>query len=221
MHTIPDPDPATLQADFGEKPELWERIAAKKISLKSSEKLFPDYVAMPASIVQSVIEDFKKRPIAPDETSQPLMYAGTFAWKLTQGRYRFDPDLERELFMEARKDFSVSNSLLYQLPAKCVAISVNGVLPTLVYFDYDIDTRQPKLCFMLMSRGGTRAFALPIVGATIEDTLAQAQVANVPLKVFEPLMPHVLHLCGLKLDHSEKQETPKSYLVTRDGAIAC
>jgi hypothetical protein len=217
MHTIPDPDPAALQAEFGEEPELWERIAA----MSHREKLFPDYVAIPSSIVQSVIEDFKKRPIAPDETSQPLMYVGTFAWSLTQGRYRFDPELERELFMDARKDFSVSNSLLYQLPAKCVAISVNGILPTLVYFDYDIETRQPKLCFMLMSRLATRAFALPIVGATIEDTLAQAQVANVPLKVFEPLMPHVLHLCGLKLDHSIKQETPKSYLVTRDGAIAC
>jgi hypothetical protein len=96
------------------------------------------------------------------------MYAGTFAWKRAQWQLRFEPELEGELFMEARRDFPVSNSLLYQLPARCVAISVNGILPTLVYFDYNIETRQPKLCFMLMSRGGTRAFALPIVGATIE-----------------------------------------------------
>jgi hypothetical protein len=160
---------------------------------------------MPVSIVQSVIEDFKKRPIAPDETSEPLMYAGTFAWKLTQGRYRFDPELERELFMDARKDFSISNSLLYQLPARCVAISVNGILPTFIYFDYDIETRQPKLCFMLMSHIGTRAFALPIVGATIRDMLAQTQVVDVPLKVFEPIMPHVLHLCLLYMQFESNQ----------------
>jgi hypothetical protein len=72
--------------------------------------------------------------------------------------YRFDPELERE--REARKDFSMSVDVLFKLPAKCVVISIHGVLATFVFIDYHIKVRQAQLCQVAMSRGGTFAFKI-------------------------------------------------------------
>ncbi len=161
----------------------------------------------------------------------PALISGIAAWRVTQGVYRFDPDLFRAL-IEQPMEGRIPCDALYRLPEWSVYIETPGMkfpqgerklAGVLAYLDWEEDSRKPnELRLVLFSEDGFRAImSIKLGDWTLEDAIRKMfeqalmnsgelgqQMASIsveqvlPPEYFAKLINLILYLCAKNADLS-------------------
>ncbi|NLD15865.1 MAG: hypothetical protein GX665_12390 [Gammaproteobacteria bacterium] len=112
-----------------------------------------------------------------DAASKAGVFTGLAAWRVTQGIYRFDPDLYSSL-LDTPVTGDIPCSILYQLPEWCVYVETPGGEKTegfFAYLEYDINTGRHELRLIFDTTAGDLEQVILHLGSwTLETALEKS-----------------------------------------------
>lgn len=103
-------------------PDLWKRVDLVRMERGKRFKDWPDWCFLPVAGAIEVVTGYGPR-------HDPMDYsrvAALSAWRVTQGVYRFDPDLYAEL-IETPLTGDIPHDILFRLPEWCVYVETPGM----------------------------------------------------------------------------------------------
>ena len=164
-----------------ELPGIWQEVDQQRAKLK---RIFnwPAWCFMPMAGYFGILAGDRSNfhAMQPSELGRMIRavqrLAALYPWRITQGIYRFHPELEDEIARtELTGDLPVS--LFYRLPEWCVYIQRQARIQNtschgfFAHLEWDINHRRPELRFLVDTEDGLIAIPLHLREGSIEDAL--------------------------------------------------
>ena len=198
---------------------------------------WPDWCLLPMAAAYAVVSDDEGTDrVSLQRAADIPRLAALYAWRYTQGVYRFDPDLRAELTATPIIG-DIPADVLYRLPEWCVYIETPGIdwqgRPLAGYFahlEWDANTAREELRLLLDVAMGDGYALMPMaihLGGSIEDGIRAAldetsrqswrhkipidghTLANLQTPPIGPLVSLVLYLCAEDADWPNGQRPQK------------
>jgi hypothetical protein len=212
-------------------PRAWEQLA-KFRNEKENLDGWPDWCYLPMSAAHAIATGGRNDVIP--MVVDTMTICGLGIWRMTQGVYRFNPDLFEALWTTPITRIPVD--LLFRLPQWCVYIEAPGkslfnldLFGVFVWFEYDAETGRAELRALIDSCQEllpiiffiTRATLDECITATIEEAqkLINRQKLNVSSEmlaeeirflksIIPPIISLALYLCSDEPDIEDAKGQP-------------
>lgn len=164
-------------------PNAWRQVDVFRESRgQEGFPYWPDWCYLPIHAGVAIATQGRPNPVM-QSSIWPALISGIAAWRVTQGVYRFDPDLYRML-LEQPMEGTLPCEALYRMPEWAVYIETPGMkfphgnrelVGFLVHLDWNEDSRKAnELRFVLFSDNGFRAIMSILLGDwTIDEAIQQ------------------------------------------------
>jgi hypothetical protein len=216
-----------LQAAARQYRHVWRQYESFRADRGRGLPDWPEWCYCPLAASYAIVSGGSDRQLSLEEASDIARLGALAAWRVTQGVYRYDPDLFAEL-VAAPIDGEVPAEVLYRLPEWCVYVEAEqlGIAGFFAHLEHDPNDGRAELRLLLDY--GDRLVAVPIhLGGSLADGLRGAdreasmrlalrddrQVASESfgLTAGEPLLTPfvnlVLYLCSVEPDLGDHPPT--------------
>lgn len=175
--TLPLPKRRTI--DFTRRYPHAARLADEMRAASKRGKLppWPQWCFLPIGAVQAITSPDPDAGETPESIHDAAVGAALLAWRVSQGIYRFDPDLLEELW-ETPVSGEIPTEVLYRLPQWCVYIETPGreaaghrIAGFFAHLEYDVDTHAHELRLLFDT------------GSEKEDSLSEMALLPIPLRI--------------------------------------
>jgi hypothetical protein len=192
-------------------PNLWKRYA-HFLDIRRKVGDWPAWCFCPVAAALSIVSGGTNRA-PPSRASDVARVAALAAWRPTQGIYRFDPTLLKEL-LETPVTGDLPAEHLRRLPECCINVELDGPEPLgfFAHLEYDLNNHECELMLLLDYPDGFVPVAVRLRG-TLEQAVseyvahANAQLArvappghrvNLPeiTRTVAPMVSILLYLCA-------------------------
>jgi hypothetical protein len=200
----PDVHPAlaALRAVAKDYPDAWR--LADTLRYGTGRRDWPDWCYLPIAGWYAIAAP--DMDLAPQAAGDVSRLAALGAWRVTQGIYRFDPDLLSAL-MDTPVTGDIPCAALYRLPEWCIYIETPpevGLLGFWAHLEYDVKTGVHELRFLFDHGTGLAPFSLHIGPWSLETGIQKAH----------QLMAQNLKKLGKSLDLLDKLPSPAELAIS-------
>lgn len=160
-----------LESVSRDYPNLWKRYA-QFLGIRRQIGDWPTWCFCPVAAALSIVSGGTNR-IPSSKASDIARVAAAAAWRPTQGIYRFDPTLLKEL-LETPVTSNLPTEHLRRLPEWCVYVELDGgeALGFFAHLEYDLNSHECELMLLVDYPGGFVPIALRLQG-TLEEAVAE------------------------------------------------
>lgn len=132
-------------------PDVWKRIDIMRAARGRDLPDWPQWCFLPLAGAIALVEGYGVRHDGLD----PARLAALAAWRVTQGVYRFDPDLYKEI-IDTPLTGDIPHDVFHRLPEWCVYVETPGMTFTgrvlygfFAHLEYDVETDRTELRLLL------------------------------------------------------------------------
>lgn len=161
-------------------PEIWQiidksrSIKGQKIEDQSEIIDWPDWCFLPYNIFVSIIKYLnnipENTPLSNQLQEETELLAIYTTWRVTQGIYRFDPDIYKEL-LDTPFDDKIPANLFFFLPEWCIYIETPKMFSpygiqygAFARLEHDMSTKNNRLCIMIKYENRSQLYIINIGG---------------------------------------------------------
>jgi hypothetical protein len=220
-------------SEYGRKyPGCWKGFESIRQGRGKDLPDWPTWCWCPLAAAYAVVSGGGPNRVAPAQAPDLGPLGALAAWRMTQGIYRFDPDIFKEL-KETPLDGTLPISVLYHLPEWCIYIESppailadQNIFGWFVHLEYDAQTGRPELRLVLdYQNAGLLPFPIHLTKSTlvecIDEMLKESRKqasgqkvfplglarinSETMLPIFEPLISVVLYLCTEAADIRDRK----------------
>lgn len=196
-------------------PGIWQKIDAAR-----NEISCPEWCFIPVEqVIRIIYPEFKGRTNLPALGMDAARLAGLAAWRVTQGIYRFDPELYNALVTTCITRLPMEILTLMPAWGIYVETSHNSDKGFFAYCEWDHHAHLAELRLLIDSGDDLTPFAIPLKNGTLKDAVnlivperalfgSQRSLIN----EIEPLVSLVLYICSVAADFGH-------YAVKRPGPV--
>lgn len=227
------PLPKQFLIEYNHKyPDFWTQLQIFHESRARGELTWPSWCFIPLAAVYAVLS--KGLTLDPDKHFEIGMMGALASWRVSQGIYRFDPDVLQEL-LDTEIDNELQIDLFFRLPEWCVYIEIDRDIELIghvhgffVHLEDDAKDHHPELRFVLLYDENFIVLPFHLTSTKINDcleatrqyTISNIQKDGAKMKDFLhnqklmkeiydqclfPFLPLVMYLCTEEPDFLENQ----------------
>jgi hypothetical protein len=157
--TIPLPSPARHLAEVGKRyPRAWRQVDEIRAT-RGRGLSWPDWCFLPLAGTYAIVSGGGTNRLSPKDAAQVSILGALAAWRVTQGIYRFDPDVFAAVW-ETPIEGDLPVGLLYRLPEWCVYVETPGrgifhwpLSGFFAHLEWDANTGRTELRLLLDTEG--------------------------------------------------------------------
>lgn len=208
-------------------PGAWKQIDAFRAMRGGELPDWPEWCFLPAAGYYAIVSGGGDNRVPLDLVPDIARLAALGAWRVTQGIYRFDPDLY-ESISSTQLNGDLPAELLTRLPAWCVYIEMQdapGIYGFFAHMESDANTGEPELRLLIDTEDALLPMPLHVgrwdLVTALEETMrvcrTQAVVHGLPAPgsaahlapLIAPMVSLVLYLCSENADYA-RPHAPKT-----------
>lgn len=155
---------------------------------------WPDWCYMPIAAAASFLIETEKQMSPLAQAQDAAQLTALYIWRATQGVYRFDPDLGKEL-LKTTVTGDLPCDLLYHLPEWGLYIESPGlemldfeVHGFFCHLEYDINTKGHELRFLIDTEQALLPIILHLGDWTLEEAINRMMIRSMAKTPFPDLM---------------------------------
>ena len=187
-------NPLAFLDHFSRKyPGIWKRLVEIHFMKGRGLPDWPDWCFIPMAGAYAVISGGGSNRVPPEQIQDVAAVTALSAWRLSQGIYRFDETVYREL-LKTSLDGDLPVEILYRLPEWCLYIETPGMGwdGFFIHLEWDANSGRTELRFVFLADEGFFIFPLHIEAGSLYDAVkAAAHESTVQQALFSG-SPHTL-----------------------------
>ncbi len=189
---------------------------------------WPDWCYLPLAASYAVISGGGNNRLGPDEVPAVSELAALAAWRITQGIYRFDPDVYAAV-VDTPVTGDIPHDVLLRMPEWCVYIETPGMDMQGVsmhgffaHLEFDVNTSGTELRMVADTDDGPQVLVLHLGAWSLDESLRRMgaktrwypgsvdQLVRELRPLVEPLVSLLLYICSQASEVGDGSRRPEN-----------